>query len=701
MKEKNYEFLRRHWRVHRPDRRDFGRKAAEHEVMLTKDWSLGCPADAAPPFHKALRDFQDYLFESMGLSLRLVHADAPYVLWLAGDSSIETGFVLEADPRHIRLAVSARDSAFRGTVHLEDMMNLEGAPVVPLGKTVRRPLYRYRSVHSGSGIDEYPDAELNAVVHAGYDMIVLFVKEFGRTAAGPCNINDVIRRAESYGLKVMLYNYMSSFRHPDDPGAEEYFDSIYGELFRRYPGAAGICLTGESLEFPSRDPATTGRSYQDSVVDGIPDTRPSPGWYPCCDYPAYLACIERAVHRVKPSAVIVFSTYNWGYAPLELRRRFLEKLPGGISLSVCYEIFSGRRLEGLHTPVMDYTVSATEPGYYFTSESETAHEFGIPVQGNVNTAGIAWDFGCVPYVPAPQRWLKRARNLRAAKEKWGVDSHYATHHYGWWECIAAEIGRWSAWENYEPDYELLFEKIAVRDYGRDAAEHVLAAWRFWSEAMGCYTASNEDQYGPWRVGAAYPFIFHPDISRTMQSREIRFPTAPQAHFGWRIIKTFYHPYENAEQSPGFLRYPAELRALEKMLRLWKKGEAEMAEAVRRSSASKLPETLRLEALGRFIRSSIVTVIHIKQWWLCNMALQTSADAQSALSVLEKIEKIAYDEIENARGAISAVETDSRLGWEPSMEYVCDRWHLEWKIRQVESALREIAVFRKMIRLHLP
>lgn len=127
----------------------------------------------------------------------------------------------------------------------------------------------------------------------------------------------------------MLYNYMSSFRHPDDPGAEEYFDSIYGELFRRYPGAAGHLSYGGTAEFPSRDPATTGRSYQDSVVDGIPDTRPSPGWYPCCDYPAYLACIERAVHRVKPSAVIVFSTYNWGYAPLELRRRFHGKTAGG------------------------------------------------------------------------------------------------------------------------------------------------------------------------------------------------------------------------------------------------------------------------------------------------------------------------------------------------------------------------------------
>ena len=50
---------------------------------------------------------------------------------------------------------------------------------------------------------------------------------------------------------------------------------------------------------------------------------------------------------------------------------------------------------------MDYTISADEPGYYFTSECETAHKYGIEITGNVNTAGIAWDFGCVPLVPAP------------------------------------------------------------------------------------------------------------------------------------------------------------------------------------------------------------------------------------------------------------------------------------------------------------
>ena len=33
-----------------------------------------------------------------------------------------------------------------------------------------------------------------------------------------------------------------------------------------------------------------------------------------------------------------------------------------------------------------------------------------------------------------------------------------------------------------------------------------------------------------------------------------------------------------------------------------------------------------------------------------------------------------------------------------MEYVGDKWHLEWKIRQVESALLESADYRKILRL---
>ena len=698
MSEKNYEFRLRHWQYHKPGRRDPARKAGKTEVMLTADWSIGYAPDANELTVIAADDFRDYLEKSMGISLRIVHEDAPRVLWLEVSAQVKKGFVIEAEKEHIRLA-AAENMIFRGTIHLEDIMNLEGAPVLPLGKTVRKPLYKKRSVHSGSGIDFFPDSELLAMLHAGYDTLVVFLVDFDKNRLGYCDFNDMIKRAKRFGIGTLLYNYIRTYVHPDEPGAQAKFDQVYGEVFRRYPDADSIALCGESLEFPSKDPATTGKPHSQSVVDGIPDTRPSPGWYPCKDYPAYIQCIERAVHKFKPTAEVQFGTYNWGYAPLELRKRFLRNYPKNVVLSVCYEIFSQRELEGLHTPVMDYTISASEPGYYFRTECAEAHKLGIELSGNVNTAGIAWDFGCVPLVPAPDKILKRDLNLREAKKKWNVARHYATHHFGWWNSVAADLGKWTSWEDFEPDYDRLLDKIAVRDYGKKAAPHVRAAWKLWSEAMDHYTASNEDQYGPWRVGAAYPFIFQPNISRTMSRKDIDFPTAPHAHFGGRIVKTFYMPYENTAQSPGFLRYPAELRSLRKMLKLWEQGLAEAGKAVKAADRAKRDEAKRLEALGHFIRNSVITAIHIKEWWQANIAMQASGSAKEAEKYLDKIEKLAYAEIENAKDTIPAVEFDSRLGWEPSMEYVCDKWHLEWKIRQVNSALREIADYRKMLHLH--
>ena len=44
------------------------------------------------------------------------------------------------------------------------------------------------------------------------------------------------------------------------------------------------------------------------------------------------------------------------------------------------------------------------------------------------------------------------------------------------------------------------------------------------------------------------------------------------------------------------------------------------------------------------------------------------------------------EIENARNTIPFVDEDSRLGFEPSMEYMCDREHIEWKIALTEEMI---------------
>ena len=53
---------------------------------------------------------------------------------------------------------------------------------------------------------------------------------------------------------------------------------------------------------------------------------------------------------------------------------------------------------------------------------------------------------------------------------------------------------------------------------------------------------------------------------------------------------------------------------------------------------------------------------------------------------------------NVLDTIPLVEKDSRLGWEPRMDYVCDAEHLQWKLRQLAIAFEEVEAYRKMINL---
>ena len=702
MNERNYDFLARMREIHRPGRRNAQIQCQPVEIEIKASWTLALEGDFGTGGHKALADLQDYLWTSMRLSLRLAEAGtgaAPALRLCQGAVDGPKGsFTLDIAERGIVLTAPGLSGLWSGIVYLEDTMNLREAPLLPLGRQERRPLIRVRRTHSGCGIDDFPDWQLAAIAHAGFNTIDVFLKNFDQTTRGYCDIRGLIDRAAEYGLDTFIYNYMPSYKHPDDPDAEAFFDSIYGELFRRYPKAAGIGLCGESLEFPSKDPATTGKRWRESMQDGIPDTRPSPGWWPCQDYPAYLRCIARAIRKVKPDAEIIFNTYNWGYSPQAQRRKFLESLPKDIIVQTTFEIFKINRIDGLSCPIMDYTILATEPGDYFTTECAMAHELGLELCATTNTIGATWDFGTAPYVPAPYRWIKRFRHLNEALEKWGLARHYETHHYGWWPNVVIDLRKANDWSPREEDLEGLLRRVAARDYGEAAADRVMAAWRLWSEAMDHYVASNEDQYGPWRVGPAYPLMFQPNITMTRSSKEIDFPAAPHAHFGGRIVKTLYQPYENARQSPGPLRFPKELKRLERMLAQWRLGVVEVEAALAGMPASKRPDGERLLALGRFIEHSIVTTIHVKRWWLLNTRLQASDNPEAMLAIVDELVALAEAEMRNARETMPAVETDSRLGWEPSMEYVCDKWHLEWKIRQVQSALREIATYRQMLEL---
>ena len=271
--EKNYDFLYRMREIHKADRRNCELEPVGGETVVDSSWVIAVKDSASEMVRKAAADLQDYLFTSMNVSIRIektvaAEKKAKQILLVTKNDfngvlspvpEKRGSYFFECDGENILVCGAEERGVLYGAIHIEDLMNLREAPYLKKCAYLREPLVRMRSVHSGSGIDDFPDWQLNAIVHAGFNAIDVFVKDIDTTTRGYCNINDIIERASEYGIDVVLYNYVRCYKHPDDADAEEFFDSVYGNLARHYPKARAISLVGESLEFPSKDPATTGK----------------------------------------------------------------------------------------------------------------------------------------------------------------------------------------------------------------------------------------------------------------------------------------------------------------------------------------------------------------------------------------------------------------------------------------------------------
>ena len=67
---------------------------------------------------------------------------------------------------------------------------------------------------------------------------------------------------------------------------------------------------------------------------------------------------------------------------------------------------------------------------------------------------------------------------------------------------------------------------------------------------------------------------------------------------------------------------------------------------------------------------------------------TALSKQERVQIIQEMKALAEAEIENARRTIPLVQLDSRLGFEPSMEYIGDEAHILWKIDTTKKALEE-------------
>lgn len=496
------------------------------------------------------------------------------------------------------------------------------------------------------------------------------------------DFNDLIERAARFGLDVYAYSYYRSDKHPSDPDAKEHYESTYGRLFREYPGFKGVTLVGESVEFPSNDTHVSPGRLNDTAIDGIPTGKVTAGWYPCEDYPEWISMIASTVRQYKEDADIVFWTYNWGFQPEEARLKLIESLPNNISVQATFEMFEPKLYEASKGFCADYTLSFEGPGKYFASEAAAAKKKGIKLYSMTNTGGLTWDFGVVPYEPAPFQWMRRYEAMKKAHDEWGLCGIMESHHYGFYPSFISKLSKHAFLEPCEDMNEIL-KKVVSSEFGAANTQTVIKALEDFSEAIRYYTPTDADQYGAFRVGASYPFWVGGGSNIPLESRN-------------DICVPVYSAHVDHRQSPVSIRIRDQIKSLEKMLFLMNSGISALKEI-----EDKNENLLRLINLTEFMANAITTGIHAKKWYVLKCKANVEENAEKLSEIFDDMETLLLEEIENAKAAIPLVENDSRLGFEPYMMYMTTPWQIDWKIRQVNYVIDiELKKMRASLATHL-
>ena len=696
--EKRYEFKKDLMQLHKPGLRDPERKPADNEFVFSDGTVILLPPMADATITHAARDFETFLYTSMGVAVLVSQNPIPSAKTVKitlnqniGQASGYMGYRITINANDILVEGYDNRGIAQGLYFMEDLMGVRRAPYLKQEVIARKAIFEGRSSQSPFGMFQWTDEALAHVAHMGMDTIALWLNGANRDKFdGFVDMNALADRAEKFGIDLVFGLYDKHNVHPSDPGAEEFYENLYGPILDACPKFKMFSLVGEATEFCSKDPKAGKAPRLKNFVDNIPTGKCTPGWWPCNDYPEWIELIKKVARRHCPNIQVSFSTYNWGYAPEEDRIALIDKLPTDIQVQATWDMFEQRQMGNTVQDGVDYSLNFVGPGKYFISEAEACKRRGIRLSANAQSSGRTWDFGMVPYEPMPYQWMKRWAGMVEAADKWGLKTIGENIHYGFHPSLMSELEKFMFFTPYEgatPEQWLL--KLIARDFGEENVAMVDKAFRCFSEAITYYPATNEDQYGAFRTGPSFPFWMQdPRVGLTPLPNGGRKPVtrlgAHQYYWAW------YTPDIAGRNSLPGVRIYDEMELIGKVRALMQEGMDSLIQI-----AEENRNLEKLKALTTFIINSCTTVINIKEFYIKLQQLSIIGDKEKAEKLLDEIEVLLLAERKNAEATIPAVQADSRLGWEPMQDYLCDEEALRWKLRQIDYTLEfELPKFRK-------
>ena len=666
--EKPLAFRRRLEEVHEPGLRDLSLKAGADEFAFAEGSAIAYVGEPSPYMKRAIADFVDFMKVSMGLRLVVKEGEGEGEDVRISTGLVAKGYEVEVDAGGVSIRAQDDRQAAQALYHLEDLMGLRRAPFLKLGTEKRSPRFSPRMAHSGWGCDQYPASYLMKLQHTGIDTVVLFIDKAG---AVPHSLHVIdgerldnagfIKRMSDFGFDVYAYSRVTGFKHPSDPDAPQFFDDLYGGISKGCPGAKGYILVDEKCHFPSKDPRVCQWDPKTRQKVDPKDPRPKPAFFPGYDYLDWVEIVRQFILRYSPNVEIVFWTYAFVWAPPEPCREFIRKLPKEIPVMATFETgLEHKKSNGLESRVEDYSISVAGPGDFFRRQASEAAATGHKVYTMANSAGLAWDFGTIPYNPCPYQWRKRWQAVNEAQRTWNVQGVMECHHYGVWPSFITELEK-EAFTEGGMDFDAHIRKIAARDFGEKNVDKALMAWERWSRAITDMPPRFQNQYGPFRMGPAYLFnAFQPELT-------------PADWFGGKNPK-FVDSYERGSGKKNFSNeyLKNEIELFDGMITNYFAGADAFREIAASLDGRQREKALRMAYLGEYMGRAVLTARNVREGTLAERA--KDRDRANAL---------ARAEYANTKAVIELMKRDSRLGWEPTMKYQGGVEACEWKLRRLE------------------
>lgn len=208
----------------------------------------------------------------------------------------------------------------------------------------------------------------------------------------------------------------------------------------------------------------------------------------------------------------------------------------------------------------------------------------------------------------------------------------------------------------------------------EAMTHVDAAIRY-------YVPSDENQYGPYRIGPAYPFCLKTALKK---------PNTPDMHFGNGIYKVLDISVDTKRYDPYSLRIHDELRLHKQALRCTKEGLKVLKRIQPKSELLR-----RLTDLVDFMACCHQTAVNYKKFYILRAKLFSCSDRKAIRRIADRIEKVCWQELQNVERTIPLVRRNSDFGYEPTMGYQCDEESLKWKQKHMQYVMQvEIPIYQK-------